>query len=1037
MKSRRYLNLKGANLDKEQLENYMEKIAMNYEVSGSSTSETYPIPRLNENFKYIQKTYNILNEHIKKGISIYPAGEWLLDNFYIIEETVKNIRNELTEKKYKNFQGISRGLYKGFARIYLLASEIVAYTDNKIDEEILEFSLSAYERKKTLSMEEIWNLPIFLNIAIIENIRAVCEKIYVSQIQKYRVEEIVERIIEKKDMAKQQFKKIRENTRIYQNASYPFIEYMSYKLKRYGKNGIAYLNILEEQVNKMGITVSDVIKKEHFDIAIQKVSLGNSITSIRKINRINFLSLFESINGVEEILRQDPANVYANMDYKTKEYYRNKIKNISEKNKISEIYITKKILELAQNANTEKKKHIGYYLIDKGQEILNEQLGIKNRKHFNKTKYYIDTIYIATAILTILLGWYLYRTTNLLIAVFASVFAMVPISEIYIQVLNYILGKLVKPTMLPKLAFSEGIPDEYATMVVIPTIINNKEKVKELFRKIEVYYLANKEDNIYFTLLGDCTSSQNQEEPFDKEVIEEGINQAKLLNEKYAKDQEKFYFLYRQREWNSQEKCYLGWERKRGMLCQFNEFLLTGNNKFRTNTVKEIPNIKYVITLDSDTNLILGTAKELIGTMAHILNKPVLNKNKDAVIDGHALIQPRVGVDLIASRKSLFAKVYSGAGGTDSYTNAISDIYQDNFGEGIFTGKGIYDLEVFDKILRNEIPENKVLSHDLLEGSYLRCGLATDIMLIDGFPFKYSSYETRAKRWVRGDWQISGWLKKYITVKDGSKKKNPLNCLSKFKILDNLRRSIIEITVIILLIFSAILGILNIPNLLLFLIAIIAISSSTILDIVNYIVFRKSINAESVLAHRSIIKSISGIKASIIRGFLSIITLPSRTLDMTCAIIKTIYRLNISKQNLLEWITSEEAEKQNKNTLISYYNSMIINLISGIILIILGIIYDKISFVIFGVLFAIAPLIEWYISQEETEVKDVQKITKQDIDYCLEIGKRTWKFFKDNINETNNYLPPDNYQEDRKEKVAHRTSPTNIGLRITCSMFKL
>ena len=1037
MKSRRYLNIKGANLDKEQLQNYMEKIAVNYEIKSSSSSETYPITRLNSNFKYIQKTYNILNEHIKKGISIYPAGEWLLDNFYIIEETVKNIRNELTEKKYKNFQGISTGLYKGFARMYLLASDIVAYTDNKIDEEMLELSLSAYERKKTLSMEEIWNLPIFLNIAIIENIRNVCEKIYVSQIQKYRVEEIVERIIEKKDTTKQQYKKIKENTRTYRNASFPFIEYMSYKLKRYGKNGIPYLNILEEQVNKMGITVSDVIKKEHFDIAIQKVSLGNSITSIRKINRVNFLTLFETINGVEELLRQDPAGVYSDMDYKTKEYYRNKIKNISEKNKISEIYITKRILELAQNAKTEKKRHIGYYLIDEGQNILNDQLGIKVRKHNNKAKYYIKSIYLVTAILTILLGVYLYRTTNLLIAILASVFAIIPISEIYIQVLNYILGKIVKPTILPKLAFLEGIPKEYATMVVIPTIINSKEKVKELFRKIEVYYLANKEDNIYFTLLGDCTSSQNQEEPFDKEIIEEGINQAKLLNEKYAKDKDKFYFLYRQRQWNSQEKSYLGWERKRGMLCQFNELLLTGNNKFRTNTIKEIPSIKYVITLDSDTNLVLGTAKELIGTMAHILNKPVLNKNNDAVIDGHALIQPRVGVDLIASRKSLFAKVYSGAGGTDSYTNAISDIYQDNFGEGIFTGKGIYDLEVFDTILKNEIPENKVLSHDLLEGSYLRCGLATDIMLMDGFPFKYSSYETRAKRWVRGDWQISGWLKKNIAIKDGSKKVNPLNCLSKFKILDNLRRSLVEITVVILLILSAILGILNIPNLLLFLVAIISISSLTILDIVNYIVFRKNINAESIMAHRSIIKSISGIKASIIRGFLSIITLPSKAFDMLCAIIKTIYRLNISKQNLLEWMTSEEAEKQNKNTLIAYYNSMIINWVIGIATIVLGIVYEKISFIIFGVLFIIAPLIEWYISQEELEVKDIQKITKQDIDYCLEIGKRTWNFFKDNINETNNFLPPDNYQEDRKEKIAHRTSPTNIGLRFACSMLKL
>ena len=1030
MNSRRYLNVKGTNLDREQLETYMEKLAINYDISNTSNSETFPIPRLNEDFKFIQKTYDILNEHIKNKISIYPAGEWLLDNFYIIEETVKSIRNELTEKKYKNFQGISNGKYKGFARIYLLAAEIIAYTDSKIDEEILENCLFAYERKKILNMEEIWSFPIFLNIAIIENIRSICEKIYISQIQKNRVEEIINRVIENKSTRKQNRKT--DNLKRYNNTSYPFIEYMSYKLKRYGKRGIPYLDILERQVNRMGMTISDIIRKEHYDIAIQKVLIGNSITSIREINRINYLSLFEKINGVEELLKKDPANVYTKMDYKTKEYYRNKIKEISKKNKISEIYVTNKLLELAEKENDEKKKHIGYYLIDKGEDILNNNLGIRQKNCKDKSKIYINSIVVMTAVFTFLFGIYIYRTTNLSIAVLTSLFAIIPISEIYIQVINYILSKIVKPTMLPKLAFTEGIPDKYRTMVVIPTILDSRKKVQELFRKIEVYYLANKEKNIYFSLLGDCISSKNKEEPFDKDIIEEGINQAKSLNKKYAQDNELFFFLYREREWNSSEECYLGWERKRGMLSQFNEFLLTGHNRFKTNTINENLNIKYVITLDSDTDLCLDTAKELIGAMAHILNKPVLDENKNVVIDGHALIQPRIGINLLESRRSLFSKIYSGAGGTDSYTNAISDIYQDNFGEGIFTGKGIYDLAVFDKVLKNEIPENKVLSHDLLEGCYLRCGLATDVLLMDGFPFKYSSFEVRQKRWVRGDWQIIGWLRNIIKVKDGSKRINPLNKLSKFKIFDNLRRSLIEITVLIILIISALLN-----NYILLILAITSISISTILDIANYILFKKNINSESINAHKYIIKTLSGFKASIIRGFLSIITIPSKSFDMLSSILKTIYRLKISKQNLLEWTTSEEAERQSKNTVISYCKNMIPNLIAGFILLIFGIIDIRFSFIIFGALFLIAPIIEWYISQEEKVLKPIEYLERQDIDYCKEIASRTWNFFKDYINETNNFLPPDNYQEDRKEKIASRTSPTNIGLRTFSCMFKL
>ena len=1040
MKKKRYLNIKGAALDKEQLQMYMEKMAVNNETLRTSNIETYPIDRLNDNFRFIQKTYTLLNEHIKKGISIYPAGEWLLDNFYLIEETVKNIRNELTQKKYKNFPGINNGLYKGFARIYVLATEIVAYTDNKIDEEILKTSLLAYERKKTLNMEEIWNLPTFLELAIIENIRGVCEKIYVSQIQKYKVEEIVERLIEKKETNKQEYKKIRENTRMYQNSSYPFIEYMSYKLKKYGKIGNAYLNILEEQVNKLGLSVSEVIRKEHFDIAIQKVAIGNGITSIREIARINFLNLFEEINGVESLLKQDPANVYEKMDYKTKEYYRAEIKKISQKTKMSEIYIAKKTLELANKAKQEKKKHIGYYLIDRGRYILNKELGLKYKKDNKKAKKYIISIYAATMILSLAFGAYVYKTTNLVIAIISTIFAIIPISEIYVQTLNYILVKAVNPKILPKLSLQEGIPIEYSTMVVIPTIINTKEKVEELFKKMEIYYLANKEENIYFTLLGDCTASKNEIESFDKEVIEEGLKQSKILNEKYAKDKkEKFYFLYRNRVWSRGEKCYLGWERKRGMLCQFNEFLITGNNKFKVNTIKDKLNIKYIITLDADTNLVLESAKELIGTMAHILNKPILDKSKNIIIDGHALVQPRVGVDLTSSRKSLFAKIYAGAGGTDFYTNAISDVYQDNFGEGIFTGKGIYDLELFHKVLYNEIPENTVLSHDLLEGSYLRCGLATDILVLDGFPSKYNSYIARQHRWIRGDWQIATWCTNIITIRDKSKKVNPLNSLSKFKILDNLRRSLVTVTVAIMLIIAGALEICNVSATSILILAITTLLFPTILDIANYIIFKKSINSESISAHRNLLKSISGIKASIMRGFLEILFLPSKAYSNLNAIVKTIYRMNISKQNLLEWMTSEEAERQSKNTLGAYYKNMLPNLITSAILIVLTIINFKISFLVFGVLFAIAPIIAWYISQEEKEEKLISKISKQDEEYCLEIAKRTWKFFEENINEENNYLPPDNYQEDRKEKIAHRTSPTNIGLGLltVCSSYDL
>lgn len=408
LKINKVLKINGTLLDKSQLEKHLQKIASNHNLSNKSQKDTYPVPQMLENFKTIEQVYNLLNEHLELGISIHPAGEWLLDNLYIIEETVKQIEKELTLKKYINFVGVANGPYKGFARIYVLASEIVAYTDNKIERKDLEDYLASYQTKKTLSMEEIWNIGIFLQIAIIENIREICEKIYSCQIQKYKAESIAERLVENKAKTEQNFKinqikKLEKD--VFKDMKYPFIEHMSYILKRYGKKGYSYLRALEEVVEMAGNTVSEVIKKEHFDIAVRKVSIGNSITSIKKIQRINFLEIFEKINGVEEILRQDQTHVYEKMDDKTKEYYRNKIKEIAKKTKISEIYIARKALELSKNANIDSKQaHIGYYLIDQGINELYDVLQYKTSRQMkakDKTKAYLLGISALTALLSI------------------------------------------------------------------------------------------------------------------------------------------------------------------------------------------------------------------------------------------------------------------------------------------------------------------------------------------------------------------------------------------------------------------------------------------------------------------------------------------------------------------------------------------------------------------------------------------------------------------------------------------------------------
>ena len=1036
------LKINGAILSQNELETYLQKVASDHSLQNKSNKNTYPIPRLKENFELITDVYHMLNEHIKLNIPIHPAGEWILDNYYVIEENVKAIKNDLTLKKYTHFLGIQNGIESGFARSYVLASEIVNYTDNKIDNKNLKKLLQAYQTKKTLSMEEIWNISTFLQIALIENIRQICEKIYGSQMQKYKVENIMERLVEHKENL--QFTHLHEyQGKIKQAASmkYAFIEYLSYRLKKYGRKAYPFLNILEEQVNRMGMTVDEVIEKEHFDIALRKISMGNAITSIKTLNRMSMVDIFEEINGVEETLKQDPAGIYEKIDYQTKVEYRNIIKQISQKTNLSEIYIAKKCLQLGKD-KTGKKAHIGYYLMDQGKQELYELLTGKKQKELSydaKAKLYVGVISFFTVLTTSLISIKIYqKTTSASLAILLWLLLLIPTQTIWVQIIQAVLGKLVKPKKIPKLDMQDGIPEQYATFVVIPTILKSKEKVEELMKKLEVYSYANQSENLYFALLGDCSSGKNEKEPFDEEVVASGLRMAEQLNKKHPNEVfPKFHFCYRKRTWNAKEECYLGWERKRGLLNQWNEYLL-GNekNEFLVNTVENwkqkdgtIPHIQYIITLDADTDLTLNSGLELVGAMAHILNTPVLNEGKDCVIDGHALLQPRIGIDLMTVLQTPFTTLYAGAGGKDAYTNAISDTYQDNFNEGIFTGKGIYDLAIFSTVLGKEIPENTVLSHDLLEGNYLRAGLATDIMLMDGYPAGYSSFKTRQHRWIRGDWQIIGWLKGSIKNKEGIQKQNPLNFLSKYKIWDNLVRSLQEPMMIISFIVVSLICATIKANLIgafawLLLSAIIP----SLLELVMRMLFRK----EEETAQKTFTKTISGVRASIIRAVLAIGTLPDKAYMSLNACVKTLYRILVSKKHFLEWMTAEEAEKTAKKDIMSYYFNMLSNVIISIFAFLLlwflpqrGL---QILLIALAILWLATPAILCQISKKAKAVSSLEKLSEKDKQYLLEAGKRTWQYFKDFLIEENHYLPPDNYQEDRRPKIVARTSSTNIGL---------
>lgn len=952
------------------MENYAKKIAIEHKVSGRASFESFPKKGLVEDFAVITSANRILNECIQLDVTIPPSGEWLLDNYYLIEEQVNSVKGALKESEYLRLPAVN-----GSARCLLLARDFVDFVDGNVTAENIQIFLNAYQTKKVMEMREIWMFSTMLKVALVQYIRRVCERMIVAQYQKLKVESLVERLVKKLPASDQKFSRYR-NLEVDSEAT-SYVEHLTYLLKKLGKEGAIFLEVLEDEVQRVGTTVSDVIKVEHYDLSVRRVSIANSITSLRRLSRLNWAIIFENTNGMDQILKQDAW--YENFDYETKGEYRNRIQQIADETNISEIYIANKLIEIAN-------EHIGTFLMGDRKAELYQALGVRYHETKQKLFWYLLAIYLPTFFVAYALTgkWFW--------------LALIPVSEIFVNVVNRIISKKVIPHRLPRI---EKIPDDVETFVIVPTLLNSEERVKKMMESLEIYYLANQGEKLFFALLGDVSEVDQEVMPYDEVVMQVGQAEAERLNQKYGK--EIFHFLYRRRIWNPKQGKWLGYERKRGMIMEFNRFLLTGNQgSFQVNTITNIPKIKYVITLDADTELPMDAAKKLIGIMEHPLHQPVVKNG--IVTQGYGVVQPKVGISIQASTESLFSKIFAGSGGIDIYTTADSDVYQDLFGEAIFTGKGIYNLQVFNQVLEREIPENTVLSHDLLEGSYLRCGLASDVEVMDGFPSRVNSYMIRQERWTRGDWQILRWLWK-----------GPLNRLSKYKIWDNLRRSLVDVFTFLLMLtghFGTALLVVFIPLL---------------LDLLDRVLNLAPSQNRKVT--KDYLPIISGLKGSLYRSFLNLLFLPYKFVLMVEAIVKTLYRLFISKKNLLEWLTAADAEKVLGKDVKSFLKEMGVGSLWGIVLFLMTFFTNpEAIFLATTLLFLwfFMPWIAYEISLPERPKKE--KVLPEEKEFLLDVARKTWNFFADYMIEENHYLPPDNYQEKRKNPIVLITSSTNIGL---------
>lgn len=1029
---------------------YALSVAEEFEVLDQKKKIRCKMPKLGEDNLVLMKAYKLINKAVKSSGSIIAAAEWLLDNFYLLEEQVKDLENILSRETYKNLPVLIKGDYKGFARVYGIAMKICSYNDARIDESIISDFINAYQTTTALSSEELWALPVMIRVALVQRIRDITLFIIESLSERDLADAWAEKLIEaitsieddKNLVAKDRLSKVisyHDKDISYMKPVYA--ERLLHRLREEGTDAASIIRWVDGRLAVQHTDADEIIQSAHQIQTISQVTMGNAITSLRDISSIRWEDLFEELSLLERVLRQDPAGVYPQMDFQSRDNYRHHIEKIAKLYEKSEVLVAQMAVECAlenTECKNERDKHIGFYIIDKGRVNLEKKLSKKLKfsleRHIKErpSLYYFKAVALIFAL--IMLGFLstlslVDAKSNTLSLVLSIIISFVPIISISIGIVHFIVIRLFKPQLLPKYELKDGIPDKLKTVVVIPTLLTSEKRVNELIEQMEVFYLANQEKNLYFALLGDFKDSPEKEEKQDGQIIESASRLINDLNSKYCQDEGSiFYYFHRYRQWNERQRKWMGWERKRGALVEFNALLLGDENtSFSTKIgdMSSLRDIEYVITLDADTQLPRDAAKKLIGAIAHPLNSAVLNDEKRTVIEGYGLLQPRIGVSVDSASRSLFSLTFSGQTGVDPYTSAVSDVYQDLFSEGIFTGKGIYKLRVFSKVLEKAIPENSVLSHDLLEGSYVRAGLVSDIELIDGYPASYMAYSMRLHRWVRGDWQLLPWLFKYVKDIDGEKVRNPLNKLSKWKILDNLRRSLLSPALFIMLILSLVT--LPGPILAWLSLAIITISFPLITGIADTLLVRnrgkdnKLRLSEFFYNTGSLLKQIA----------MSFVFLAHQACLMLDAILRTLWRLFISQENMLEWVTAADAESRFKGRLIDYWQRMKTSLITTGLILVLVIYLNRPMWPI-SLFFALVWLSSFYTAYRVSKPKRryIPHLSREQIVKIRMIARKTWKYFDELVNESSNYLPPDNYQLDPPTGIANRTSPTNIGLHL-------
>ena len=1034
-------------LHPEQLNSRANKLAHEHVVAVDKGNSYRLLERVEEDYRSLNSAQRIISEWVRNKVPLSRSVEWLLDNSYIIHAQVRDIRRNMPSHYYRELPKLTGSNMRGYPRIYGIAKELISLTDGAINEEKLRYFIHGYQVDTSLGIGELWALPTMAQIALLQKLNQLIQQIVEGQQQRSKADKWANKLFEQ---AKKDSRHLAAIIARYDASREPLnVIFAVHLLQRFldlGPEGQSLLRWLDDRLARQGMNFDQVTRMTHQNDAANLASVSNCITSLRFISDFDWADFVESVSRLEEALNEDPAGIYPLMDFATRDRYRHVVEKLAKSSCCIETHVARQAVSLAQQAANNsvqpvKRHHVGYYLIDRGRGELCSLISGRSPSIFQRVgcsvKSIAQPIYpVAVIIVTIILAAImlaLANVPNIIEFWITLLFLIVPCSELAINFICWATRHVVPPHRLPKLELKTGIPDHLRTVVVVHTILNNIRHTEDLLRQLEVYYLANQEENLHFALLGDFPDAKQQHLPHERKLIEQARRAVEELNNKYQAPAKVFYLFQRKRQWNNVEKKWMGWERKRGKLEEFNR-LLRGSKDTSFDTIvgdlATLQRVRFVITLDEDTNLPRDAAKRLIGTLAHPINQAVFDESGTRVIEGYGVLQPRVAIGVTSANRTMFATIFANQIGVDPYPTAISDLYQDLFDEGIYMGKGIYDIDTFITMLDNTLPENSVLSHDLLEGTHVRAGMVTDIELVDHYPAHYLASAVRTHRWVRGDWQLLPWLFPKLRNPAGKLIDNPLNLISRWKIVDNLRRSLTAPASFLLL--AAGLTILPGGWHLWAIFTII----SLVIPILSYLTEGLLINLPLIWygAYRRLFPNLGLL---IRQTVLSLVLLPHQAWVMSDAIVRTLWRLFVSHRQLLEWETADSAERRLQKGIRGYLLVMWPAVVMALILTVAMWQFDPIALRWTSPLllcWMASGIIAWQVSKERVYAKE--PINQRDRDELLNIARNTWNFFAEMVGPVDHFLPPDNYQEatnydtetSKEGIIAHRTSPTNIGM---------